>query len=86
MLNPWGSALGCHTMQEMQKTWVQALSWEDSLWDGMAVQPGILAWRIPWTEKPGWLQSIGSHRVGHNIAHMHYDSYCIDKPKIKRNP
>ena len=42
----------------------------------MAAHLNILAWRIPWTEEPGRLQSIGSHRVGHDsndIAHMHVD-------------
>ena len=33
---------------------------------GMTTHPSILAWRIPWTEEPGWLQSIGSLRAGHN--------------------
>ena len=39
----------------------QSLSWEDPLQEGMATRSGILAWRIPWTEEPGELQSIGSH-------------------------
>ena len=34
----------------------------------MATQSNILAWEIPWTEEPGWLQSMGSHRVGHDLA------------------
>ena len=44
---------------------VRPLGWED-LKEGMATHFGILAWRIPWTEKPGGLQSIVLHRVGHN--------------------
>ena len=40
--------------------------WEDPLEEGMATHSSILAWRIPWTEEPGGLQSIGSHRVGHD--------------------
>ena len=48
------------------ETWVQSLGQEDPLEEGMATRSGILAWRIPWTEQPGWLQSIGSHRVRHN--------------------
>ena len=44
----------------MQETQVPSLGGEDPL------EEGILAWRIPWTEEPGGLQSIGSHRVGHN--------------------
>ena len=43
---------------------VQSLSQEDPLEEGMATHSSILAWRIPWTEKPGNLQSIGSQRVG----------------------
>ena len=39
------------------------LGQEDPLEKGMAIHFSILAWRIPWTEKPGWLQSVGSHRV-----------------------
>ena len=41
----------------MQETWVQPLGWEDPLEKGMATHTSILAWRIPWTEKPGRLQS-----------------------------
>ena len=46
-------------MQETQETWVRFLGWEDPLEEGMATQTSILAWRIPWTEEPGGLQSIG---------------------------
>ena len=42
------------------------LDWVDSLEEGMATHCNILAWRIPWTEEPGGLQSMGSRRVGHN--------------------
>ena len=45
--------------QEMQETQVQSLGWEDALEKGMATQSSILAWRIPWTDKPGRLQSMG---------------------------
>ena len=47
----------------MQETWVRFLGWEDPLDEGMATQSTILAHSIPWTEKPGRLQSIGSQRV-----------------------
>ena len=50
----------------MQETWILYLGQEDSLDKGMAVHSSILAWRIPRTEEPGGLQSIGSHRVGHD--------------------
>ena len=48
------------------ETRVQSLSWEASLEEEMAPHSSILAWRIPWTEQPGGLQSKGSQRVGHN--------------------
>ena len=44
----------------MQETWVQFLGWEDPLEKEMATHSSILAWRIPWTEEPGRLQSMGS--------------------------
>ena len=44
----------------MQETWVPSLGQEDPLEKGMATHPSILAWRIPWTEEPGQLQSMGS--------------------------
>ena len=47
----------------MQETWVQSLDWEDPPEKGMATHSSILAWRIPWTEEPGGLQSMGSQRV-----------------------
>ena len=50
----------------MQETWVQSLAQEDSLEKGMATDSSILAWRIPWTEAPGGLQSMGSQRVRHD--------------------
>ena len=50
----------------MQETQVPALLREDPLEEGMATRSSILAWRIPWAEEPGGLQSMGSHRVGHN--------------------
>ena len=50
----------------MQETSVQSLGWEDPLKEGMATHCSIFAWRIPQTEEPGGLQSMGSRRVGHN--------------------
>ena len=50
----------------MQETRVQSLGWEDHLQKGKATYSSILAWRIPWTEEPGRLQSMGSQRVGHD--------------------
>ena len=50
----------------MWETWVRSLGWEDPLEKEMATHSSILAWRIPWTEELGGLQSMGSRRVGHN--------------------
>ena len=50
----------------MQENWVQSLGWEDPLEKEMATHSSTLAWKIPWTEKPGRLQSMGSQRVGHD--------------------
>ena len=50
----------------MQETWVQSLGWEDPLEEDMATHSSILAWRTPWTEESGGLQSMGSQRVGHD--------------------
>ena len=50
----------------MQETQVRSLGREDPLEKGMAVHSSIIAWRIPWTEEPGRLQSTGSQRVGHD--------------------
>ena len=50
----------------MQETWVRSLGQEDALEKGMATHSSILAWRIPWTEEPGGLQTMGSQRVGHD--------------------
>jgi len=58
-----------HTIKNlpaMQETWVRSLAWEDALKKEMATHSGILAWRIPRTEEPEGLQSMGSQRVGHD--------------------
>ena len=48
------------------ETWVRSLGWKDPLEKEMAPHSSILAWRIPWMEEPGRLQSMGSQRVGHD--------------------
>ena len=63
------ASLVAHTVKNlliMQETWVRSLGGEDPLEKGMATHSSILAWRIPWTEQLGRLQSTGSQRVGHN--------------------
>ena len=62
-----GSSLAAQTVKNLPakwETWVRSLGWEDPLEKGMATHSSILAWRIPWTEEPGGLQFMGSHRVG----------------------
>ena len=54
------------SLPTMQETGVQSLGQEDCLEEGVVIHSSILAWRIPWTKKSGGLQSMGSHRVGHN--------------------
>ena len=64
----WSSlvAQSVKSLPAMQETWVQSLGQEDHLEKEMATQSSILAWRIPWTEESGELQSTGSQRVRHN--------------------
>ena len=61
---PGGSVV--KSLPAMQETQVRFLGWEDLLEEEMGTHSSILAWRIPWTEEPGGLQSMGSHRVGHD--------------------
>ena len=56
------------SLPAMQETWVQSLVWADPLEKAMATHSSILAWRIPWTEEPGRLQSMASQRVRQNWA------------------
>ena len=53
-------------LPSMQETWFQFLAWEDPLEKGMATHSSILAWKTPWMEKPGGLQSMESQRVRHD--------------------
>ena len=52
----------------MQETWVLSLGQEDPLEQEMTTHSSILAWKIPWTEEPGGLQSMGLQRVRHDLA------------------
>ena len=65
---PWVSLVAqrLKRLPAMQETWVRSLGWEDPLEEEMATHSSILAWRIPWTEEPGGLQSTGLQRVGHD--------------------
>ena len=53
-------------LSTMQETRVRCLGWEDPLEKEMAIHSSTIAWKIPWTEEPGRLQSMGSQRVGHD--------------------
>ena len=53
-------------LSTMRVTWVRSLGQEDPLEKEMAIHSSTIAWKIPWTEEPGWLQSMGSQRVGHD--------------------
>ena len=64
MGSPDGSAV--KNLPEIQETWVGSLGWKDALGEGVATHSSILAWRIPRTEQPGGLPSMGSQRVGHD--------------------
>ena len=60
-------------MQEMQEMQLQLLGWEDTLEKEMTTHSGILAWRIPWTEEPGVLQSMGSQsKTRLSDKHFHF--------------
>ena len=65
----------------MQETQIQSLGWEDPLEKGMATHFSILDWRIPWTEEPGGLESVGFQRVGHDWVtkpgHAHVDRKSV---------
>ena len=72
----------------IQETWVWSLGWEDSLEKEMVTHSSILAWRIPWTEKPGRLQSMGLQRVGHvwvtNTDMLRESNEKVDNIKKKK--
>ena len=59
----------------MQETWVRSLGGEDPLEMGMATHSSMLAWRIPWIEEPGGLQSMGSQRVRHDCVTNTFTMY-----------
>ena len=67
---PWASLVAqmVKNLPAMQEIWVQFLDWEDPLEKEMATLSSTLAWRIPQTEEPGRLQSMGSQRVEHDLV------------------
>ena len=64
----WASLVAqlVENLPAMQESWVRSLGWENPLEKVKATHSSIVAWRIPWTEEPGRLQSMGSQRVGHD--------------------
>ena len=61
------------SLPAMQETWVRSMAWEDPLEKERATDSSILAWRIPWTEEPGRLQSMGSQELDmtEQLIHLH---------------
>ena len=95
----WASpvALVAKNLPEMQDIWIRSLGWEDPLEEGIATHFSILAWRIPWAEEPGRLQSIGSQRARHNRSNLTYmhglqpalgliDSLGMKECRLKQKP
>ena len=67
----WMASLVAQTVKRLSTTWetrVWSLGWEDPLDKEMAIHSSTIAWKIPWTEEPGRLQSMGSQRIGHDQA------------------
>ena len=65
----------------MQETWVQSLSWEDPLEKKMATHSSTLAWRIPWTEEPGRLQSMGLQSRT-RLSDFTFTLYILDSSRL----
>ena len=67
LLYTWASLVAqvVKNLPARQETWVQSLGWEDPRKEGLATHASILAWRIPWTEELGGLQSMGWESLGH---------------------
>ena len=66
----------------MQKSGIRFLGWKDPLEKELATHSSILAWRIPWTEEPGRVQSMGSQRIGHDLATEERERFKLRKNSI----
>ena len=73
----------CRRYKRYVLRYKRSLAWEDPLEKEMAAHSSILAWRIPWTEKPGRLQSVGLQRVGHDWSYLAQASLV---PQLEKNP
>ena len=80
LLRDFPGAQMVKNLPAMLETWIPSLGQEDSLKKGMAIHSSILAWRIPWTEEPGRLQSMGSQWVRHDWTTItfHFKGYSAD--------
>ena len=83
---PFGTSLVAQTVKRLPTMWearVQSLGQEYLLEKEMAAHSSILAWKIPWTEEPGWLQSMGSQRVRHDwVSSLHFLCNIDNEPYI----
>ena len=81
----WGSPVASlvKNLPEMWQTWVWSLGWDDLLEKEMATRANTLAWRIPWTEEPGRLQSMGSQRVRYNWSDLATKVLACKSDKIQ---
>ena len=79
ILHIWGfpDASTVKNLHEMQETQVRSLSWDDPMAEELATHSSILAWNIPWTEKPGEIESIEYQRVRHNWVTEHTCTFWI---------
>ena len=71
------AAQSVKSLPAMQEIQVQCLGWEDPLEKEMATHSSTLTWKIPWTEEPGELQSLGSQRVGHDQGTNTMQTQCL---------
>ena len=71
------NSLVVKNLPAMWETEIQSLGWENLLKKGMTTYSSILAWRIPWTEEPGGLQSMGSQRVRHKLISYPWLRLCF---------
>ena len=72
------TAQSVKNLPAVHETWVEFLGWEDPLEKEMATHSSILAWRIPWTEEPGGLQSMGSQESDNDLATKPPPTYIVD--------
>ena len=72
-------ALTVKNLPALLDTWIRSLSHEDPLEKGMSTHSGILAWKIPWTEEPGGLPSVGSQRAGQDSVTKHKHMFLADE-------